>query len=105
MEISQLQSIIKRQASTIAQLEGVIGWNFKQAKYFRYDGDFDMASSFSDDAHQHKRKLKKLVSLQKALKKEIAFEIDCISLEREFGDDDEFLSMSGLPTWLLGQAQ
>jgi len=105
MEISQLQSIIKRQASHIAQLEGVIGWNFQQAKYFRYDGDFDMASSFSDDAHQHKRKLKKLVSLQKALKKEIAFEIGCMTLEQEFCDYEESLTYSGLPTWLLGQAQ
>lgn len=77
MEISQLQSIIKRQASAIEQLEGVIGWNFEQAKYFRADGEFEMASSFSDDAYQYKRKLKKLVALQKALKKEIAFEIEC----------------------------
>lgn len=105
MEISQLQSIIKRQGNEIASHEFDIAMLFDYAKRVRAKGKYPHAEEAVLDAHKLKRKLKKLVSLQKALKKEIAFEIECTNLEREFGDDDEFLSMSGLPTWLLGQAQ
>ena len=104
MEISQLQSIIKRQSDTIAHLEDAISGFFGYAKRCRIAERYAVADEASMEARLLKRKLKKLVSLQKALKKEIALEIRA-SAYADIYDDNEPPSFSGLPTWLLGQAQ
>lgn len=77
MEISQLQSIIKRNGNEIASHEFDIEMLFDYAKRVRAKGKYPHAEEAVQDAHKLKRKLKKLVALQKALKKEIAFEIEC----------------------------
>jgi len=105
MEISQLQSIIKRQSDTIAHLEDAISGFFGYAKRCRIAERYDVANEASLEARILKRKLKKLVSLQKALKKEIAFEVGCMTLEQEFCDYEESLTYSGLPAWIVGTAE
>lgn len=79
MKISQLQSIIKRNGNAISWLEEDISLNFNLARELRAYGEpwsFIEARDATEYAHKLKRKLKKLVALQKALKKEIAFEIE-----------------------------
>ena len=80
MEISVLQSLIDRTSNEIRGFECVI--EFEQMNRHQCESDFELEQSYYTE-NWCKQRLPKLVKIQKALKKEIAFKIKNCRVQKQ----------------------